>query len=601
MINCLICIKYVPENIGNSGIDIQREGTVSKINPADMFAIEEAVRIKEKFDGIANGLCMGVSSAENALKTAIAIGLDEVYLLSDKVFAGSDTLATSYILSKGIQKTGKYDLILCGKQSTDGDTGQVGQEIASHLDLPCITNVVDIQFDENDIVCKVLDDNGYIYLKSKLPAVVCVLKGINEPRIPTIEGLLKSQKSMIKKIDSLALGVNIDLCGLHGSPTRVKRTKAYMFAKRPSIDISNNYIEKLEEIIKVNKYSEKINVIEETMHHNNSLQNDEIWVVIEIIGERIIDVSLEILSKAKELALSSGKKLSAVILGMQNEEILTEITTYGVDIIYIFSQPLGRFNEAYPRTLVNACKIYKPSVLMFGSTVWGKWVAPYIAVKLQTGLIADCIELKYDEDGNNLIQTRVAFGGNILADVFIPDKRPQIATIRRGIFKKIIHKTAMLPQIIDINGLIDMKNRIETITSHNKENVINDGVNLLSANILVVGGKGVGKENFPLLCEFATLIGGAVGATRYAVDSGWVDYERQIGQTGITVRPRLYIAFGVSGASEHLVGMRESGYIVSINTDPDAPIMSISDCRIIADCGDVLRSLIAYFEKEVKT
>jgi hypothetical protein len=310
------------------------------------------------------------------------------------------------------------------------------------------------------MICKVLDDNGYIFLKTKLPAVVCVLKGINEPRIPTITGVLKAQKYIVKILDSFALGVKPEKCGLLGSPTRVKRASAYEFNTRSSTDITNNYIEILSDIFVLNKRREDI-YAEVTMPVLHSAPSSgDIWVASEITGGKIADVSLELLSKAKELTLASNKSLSSMIFNPLDEAAIDEARAYGVDTIMYSNDSFERFDETYVKTLVNMCKIYKPAVLLFGSTTWGKWVAPYAAVKLQTGLTADCIELRFDEDCDDLIQTRIAFGGNILADIFTPNSRPQMATVRKGVFKKVFLKTAKPPQMIYIGESVDMSNRI---------------------------------------------------------------------------------------------------------------------------------------------
>ena len=600
MINCIVCMKYVPNTFESINSDIKRDGIVGKINPADMFAIEEAVRIKEKHGGNSVGVCMGLKSAEDELKSAIAIGLDEVYLLSDKALAGSDTLATSYALSKCIETIGEYNLILCGKQSTDGDTGQVGQEIASHLDLPCITNVVEICFDnDNSITCKVLDDTRYIHLKTKLPAVVCVLKGINEPRIPTISGFLKARNFSVKTVSSSDVGIDLALCGLTGSPTKVKHTTAHKFAERASIDITTNYVEELSCIITQNKSLDDSIAIETITNSDNTKQGDEIWVVPEIINGIIADVSLEILSKAKELALISNRILSVIVVGAVVQSVADCLCEYGVDKIYLANKQVERYSESNPLTLAKACKVYKPSVLLLGSTVWGKWMAPNVAVRLQTGLTADCIDLNYDNDNENLIQARIAFGGSVLAKVYTPNNRPQMATIRKGVFTKVVRRTTKPPQIIDIENLFDLRNRIETLSCKLQEGK-KDGVNLMTSNIILTGGNGVDKKNFPLLHKLAELVGGEVGATRCAVDARWIDYEHQIGQTGLTVKPKLLIAFGISGASEHLVGMRDAECIVSVNTDTNAPILAVSDYRIMADCGRVIKSLIEKYERMIK-
>jgi electron transfer flavoprotein alpha subunit len=583
----------------DSGNAIMREGVMSKLNPADMFAIEEAIRIKEMFGGNVTGLCMGVSSAASALKGAIAMGIDNIYLLSDRVFSGADTFATAYTLASGIKYIGVQDLILCGKQSTDGDTGQVGQEVAALLNLPCITNVVEIQIEKDKILtCRILGDEGYFYLQTELPAVVCVLKGINEPRIPTISGLQKAQITDVNFITHQDITIDIKHCGLVGSPTRVKRTSAHRFAKRASIDITNEYAEQIGCLIAQVRFADNMVYSGSTLQSSFYKDGHEVWVVPEFSDGKITVLSLEVMSKARELSLDGNYALSALVLAALEENIIEQLRKYGVDKIYAANFQFSHFSESQASTIVNSCIRYKPSVLLFGGSVWGKWIAPNVAAQLQAGLTADCINLSYDEDGKTLLHTRIAFGGRLRAEVYIPTARPQMATIRKGVFSNVPRPSENNPLIIDVSNMVDTRNRIEFLT---RNNTAPNRTNLSDANIIIAGGKGVGKENFPHLFRLSKLTGGAVGATRYAVDARWIDYEYQIGQTGVTVRPRIFIAFGISGASEHLVGMRDADCIVSINTDTHAPITAVSDYRVTANCKDVLTALIQHFERMEKT
>lgn len=222
--NIAVCIKHVPSILDYDikSNSIRRKGVTSEINPFDLFAIEEAVRIKEKKGAITTAICMGVEDAIKSLKRAIAMGIDNTILLCDKKFSGSDTQATSYILSEGLKRTNNFDLILCGKQSSDGDTAQVGVQIAEKLGLPFLTNVVEINFLSNSIIeCKRLIDSGYQIIEVPLPAVISVNKGINEPRIPTIKNILRSEKVEPDILNLEDMKIDSEKCGKNGSPTRV--------------------------------------------------------------------------------------------------------------------------------------------------------------------------------------------------------------------------------------------------------------------------------------------------------------------------------------------------------------------------------------------
>lgn len=606
MMRVIVCVKYVPEVIiqNYDGCSIKRDNVLGNINPADMFAIEEGIRIKEHFNAETFGLCMGVMSAEASLKNAIALGLDKMFLMSDKCFSGSDTLATSYVLSKGLEYISDYDLVLCGRQSTDSDTGQVAQEIASHLDLPCLINVVAIEFIESKkIKCKILTEYGYSLYEIHLPAVLSVSKGINVPRIPTISGLQRAQSTKIQIIDSEAAKTDPQKCGLLGSPTKVKNVRQHKYNVKNPKDITLNFKEVFFDLIVKRKFNlsndSHTNKIEIDCSIMSNVRSDyEIWVVCEITYGCIAEVSLQLLSKAAQLAKEINGIVAAIVFCENVYQYSETFSNYGVKKIYYSEITLKStlFDETLLLLLTNACRKHVPSVVLFGNTTWGRWIAPIVAVKLRTGLTADCFDLHLDTETNNLIQTRLAFCGNLIADIICPNTRPQMATVRCNVFHKnsFINKTTF--ELIDIGSLeLDYK-RINVVGQ--VDNLI-QSTRLMDAEVVIAGGKGVGnKENFLLLFKLAELLNGAVAATRYAVDAGWVDYSYQVGQTGISVKPKLYIAFGISGAIEHVIGMRDSDCIISVNVDADASIFDISDYKIIDSCDKVLNSLISCFSYE---
>jgi electron transfer flavoprotein beta subunit len=224
-----VCIKQVPDTIevrlNKETNTIDREGVVSIINPFDTYAIEESIRIKEKFGGEVTAISMGIPSVEELLREAIALGVDRGVLLSDKSFAGADSLATAYTLSMGIKKIGQYDLIICGKQSTDGDTAQVGPSLAQKLGIPHTTNVRKIEeIGEGYIRCQRINDNGFELVELSLPAVITVIKEINQPRLPSIKGIMRASKATIHVWNAEDIAANKSLCGINGSPTQVLKT-----------------------------------------------------------------------------------------------------------------------------------------------------------------------------------------------------------------------------------------------------------------------------------------------------------------------------------------------------------------------------------------
>lgn len=308
-------------------------------------------------------------------------------------------------------------------------------------------------------------------------------------------------------------------------------------------------------------------------------------------------VAQELLTKGRELADKLDTKLSAVLLGEQIDDLAQECIAYGADTVYKADSPVVRHyrNDSYAKLLSESIVKYKPEIVLIGATSVGRALAARVAVRVHTGLTADCTSLDVDVEKRELQQTRPAFGGNIMATILCPSHRPQMATVRPKVMKKGKPDTSRKGEIVDLDINIteeDVRTKIKEIVKITSENV-----NLAEAEIIVSGGRGLHKpENFSLIRELADLIGGAVGASRATVDAGWIEHYHQVGQTGKTVSPKLYIACGISGAIQHLAGMQTSDIIVAINTDPDAPIFKVATYGIVGDLFEVVPAMI----KEIK-
>ncbi len=336
-----------------------------------------------------------------------------------------------------------------------------------------------------------------------------------------------------------------------------------------------------------------------------------IFVYCEIEENIILDVSLELLSKAKKLANELNCKLEAVVIGSNLKNIEKQIFPYGVDILHIADDKKLYPYLTLPHTniLTNIFKKEEPNIVLFGATSIGRDIAPRVASALKCGLTADCTSLiigdyfdrKNKKDYKNLLyQIRPAFGGNIIATIINPEMHPQMATVREGVMKKEIYSGNYSGEIKNIN-VENFLNEEDFIVKIIERHIEKSKINIKNSSVIVAGGYGVGsKENFKKLFELANLLGGEVGASRAAVDSGFVEHERQIGQTGTTVRPKLYIACGISGAVQHRAGMDESSIIISINKDEKAPINQIADYNIVGDIAKILPKMIKYYKKNSK-
>ncbi|NFF69022.1 electron transfer flavoprotein subunit alpha/FixB family protein [Clostridium sporogenes] len=318
-----------------------------------------------------------------------------------------------------------------------------------------------------------------------------------------------------------------------------------------------------------------------------------IWVFAEQREGKLQKVVLELIGKGKELSKKLGVELTAVLLGNNVDDIAQQLIQYGADKVLYANDPLLKnyTTDGYTKVIYDLIQKRKPEILLVGATYIGRDLAPRISSRLGTGLTADCTGLDIDEDTRNLLMTRPAFGGNLMATIVCESNRPKMSTVRPGVFEKLEKDNSRKGNIEKIKFDLkesDIKVKIKEVIKLAKK--IED---ISEAKILVSGGRGLGgPEGFKELRELADLIGGAISGSRAAVDSGWIDKAYQVGQTGKTVRPNLYIACGISGAIQHLAGMQDSDYIVAINKDESAPIMKVADLSIVGDYKKVLPSMI---------
>ena len=334
-------------------------------------------------------------------------------------------------------------------------------------------------------------------------------------------------------------------------------------------------------------------------------------VYCEIEDGKVADVSLELLTKGRRLADTLGVELQAVAAGDKLDSVKDQVAPYGVDTLYLVEDKrLSPYtSNPHAAVLINLFKEIEPQVCLMGATCVGRDLGPRVSSALHSGLTADCTALeigdhldpKTGKQYNNLLyQIRPAFGGNIVATIVNPECRPQMATVREGVMKKEVHDASHKCKVVKLDSkkyTSDLDYVVEIIDRHIEKSKID----IKNSPIIVAGGYGVGtKENFELLHKLAETLGGEVGASRAAVDAGLCEHERQIGQTGVTVRPKLYIACGISGQIQHIAGMQDSSIIISINNDPNAPINDIADYVITGDLEEVVPKLIKYYKKNSK-
>jgi len=337
---------------------------------------------------------------------------------------------------------------------------------------------------------------------------------------------------------------------------------------------------------------------EEAMHTADISAYHGVWVFAEQREGKLMGVAIELLGEGKKLAKEIGCELCAILCGENVDDLTEELIAYGADKVYYANMPeLKTYNtDAYTKTIYEAISKYKPEIVLLGATHIGRDLGPCLAVRCGTGLTADCTKLEIDPEDKKLKQTRPAFGGNLMATIICPNHRPQMSTVRPGVMEKPVYEKGRKGEIIALNPVFkkgDIRTKVLEIIKS-----VEDVVSLTDAEIIVAGGRGLGgPEGFELLNEFAKKLGGTVGASRAAVDSGWIDHAYQVGQTGTTVKPKIYFACGISGAIQHLAGMQDSGYIVAINKNENAPIFEVADYGIAGDLYKVIPAIMAELDK----
>lgn len=321
-----------------------------------------------------------------------------------------------------------------------------------------------------------------------------------------------------------------------------------------------------------------------------------VWIFGEQKCGTAANVALELLGEGRKLADQLQVSLSAVLIGENVEDTAKVLIAHGADNVYMVDHPsLKNFNdESYTDLFVQLIKKYKPEIVLMGATTYGRSLAPRVSSRLNTGLTADCTGLEIDPEKKILLQTRPAFGGNLMATIICPNHRPQMSTVRPKVMKALPRDDSRNGEIIKPDVVIpeNLKVKVSNVVS-----TLCEMVNLTEADIIVSGGRGIGDpKNFALIEELARILGGAVGASRATVDAGWIEYSHQVGQTGKTVGPKVYFACGISGAIQHLAGMSSSDTIIAINKNPEAPIFKVATFGIVGDVLEVLPALISEFK-----
>lgn len=598
----VVCIKQVPEvseiQFNPETKTIVREGVPCSVNPFDRRAVTEAVRIKENFGGVVTIITMGPSQAREAIIECLAMGADKGMHLVDRAFAGADTLATAIALAAALKREG-FDIIFCGRYSTDSETGQVGPEVAELLGIPHVTGVRNIKFTDNRVVVERETDEGYEVIECEIPVLFTAAERLNRPIKVSSSDIEAAGMKPIEIITAQNLLEDISNFGLKGSPTYVSDIFSIKTKREGIVASSENPSEAAEKLtqylIKRGLFEhreEETHISERRIRNKKEPENGRnIWVASELTGGSLRNVTLELLGEGVRLSEKIGGELYAVLIGTDLFNHAKTLTAYGADKVYLIEHDALRTYtaEGYANALIEAIKTYKPYIVLFPSTSDGRDYAPRVAARLKLGLTGDCIGFDINERGE-LIQLKPAFGGSIVASI-LSRAVPQMATVRAGTLKKISPDWTQEAVIERITLATLGRIRTKVVSIH--IDVDTSILEIDSADVVITVGMGIGgAENLLVIRDLADVLGASIGATRKVVDAGWLPRQHQVGLTGKTIAPRLCIAVGVRGAFNHSIGIQKSDIIVAINRDPKAEIFQNADYGIVGDFVRVIPAIV---------
>ncbi len=597
----VVCVKQVPA-VWASKFDpetktLVRDGVPLEISSFDLRALACALRLRAEHGGEVAVITMGPPPARQTLEQCLALGADRGVHLCDPAFAGADTLATSRALAAAIGREG-FDLILCGRYSVDAETGQVGPELAELLRIPHVTVARRIEVDSQagQLRCERETDDGFETVEAPLPALVTAAEDLaEEPAVPDDVQAVAPER--IETIAARDLGVDPSAVGQLGSPTWVRSLETIASSRqgcRLQGDSLEHVVDQLVAILLEKGLFSRWQVAAPAPRRSAApVQRDgaaDVWVFAERAGAGFRPVTYELLNKARELAGRLGSRVVAVVAGSKVGEQLRLLAQHGAGLVLAADDPrLEAYDpELYTPVLARAIAERKPGIVLFPSTVLGRDVAPRLAARLGLGLTGDCLDLDLDERGR-LLQMKPAFGGSIVAAV-LSKTVPEMATVRPGVFETAPRDERATAPVEFLPVPAGVERRIRVVSC---EPSAASALELDRAEVVVGVGKGLGsKERLAELQPLLDVLGAAICATRDVTDAGWLPRQYQVGITGKSIAPRLYVGIGVRGAFYHLVGLRRAGLIVGINSDPKASIFKHADYGILGDYRKVVPLLV---------
>jgi electron transfer flavoprotein alpha subunit len=603
-----VCIKQVPE-VSELRFDTEkktliREGVHNEINPFDRRAITFAVEAKKRYGGEVVVITMGPPQAKEALVEALAMGCDNALHLLDRAFAGSDTLATSRALSMAIEREKPFDMVLCGKYSVDAETGHVGPEVAELLGIPHASGATKVEFAESldSTTIETETDYGFQSIEAPLPVLITAAERLIKPGRATPDEIEVAKTKPFRVVMASELSKDLSFFGVNGSPTFVTEIYSVKPTRKCEIIDGSSTEEKVAKLVgrllDRGLFTAWKDVHQENVKPPDSrkmTKNKAFWIVAELVQRRVRSVTHELLGRGIELTSKLQSELCAVILGDSPVEQAKDMIAHGADRVYsVKHDQLSKYSsDAFAAALAETIEKFNPYAVIAASTSLGRDFMPRVAARLGLGMTSDCVGLEVNLEGK-LVQLKPAFGGNIVAPI-LSKTLPNLATVRPGIFTSSEPNPARQGQIVQISPT-----RIKPLSRVTEERfeVNRDALRLDNADIIVSAGFGVGGPgNLKIINELAEALAAPVATTRKVVDLGWLPRQLQIGLTGRSVGPKLYIAVAVRGAFNHMVGIGRAKIIVAINNDPNALIFKNCDYGVVGDYAVVVPLLTQELRK----
>ena len=598
-----VCVKYVPVisriNFDYERKTIVREGVPSEVNIFDLLGLVRAVELKTSPEDEVLAISMGPPPAREGLMQCLALGADRAILLTDPALAGSDTLATARALALLLGQE-QPDLIICGRNSTDAETGQVGPEIAELMGIPHVSQVNKLEYgaDSGSILAQRVTDQGYQTIRCPLPALACVTEGVAPELYPNRQQMEEAQAKPLEEVNCARLSPDASLFGSAGSPTWVQDIRLVEPDRLGIVVEEEDPREAARQVAQL--LGERLATLAEEGRESNfpagsprypDGRDRSIWVVAETVGSGLRRVTLEMLGKARELTSVTRSEVAAVLIGPAREELVAELSAYGADRVLVLDNTgLGpvcgrRVSEALSAALQAA----QPYAVLFASTVDGRDLASRIAARLGLGLTGDAIDLEIDEEGR-LVQLKPALGGNVVAPI-LSKTLPNLVTLRPGVLSAVAPDSgATAPrEAIVFPGFRGAD--VEVLEEHIQEDL--GAIALTQAQVVLGVGMGIGgPERLAEIQGLADALGATLAATRNLVHAGWLPPQVQVGISGRTIAPRVYLAIGVRGAFNHMVGIQKAGVIIAVNSNRRHTIFRGADYGIVGDWESYLPPLV---------